>query len=419
MNEHQTDQADTPQPELSPLETETRPEDPAKLESQPRLAHVPELNGLRGLLAVWVMVSHIACWCGWHGRSPVNRLLNQWRDLLNAKGAVETFIILSGFVIAFLFYQKQPSYAGFMKGRFFRIFPVYLFCLICGVATIPVTAWLLNLLPWRTTEYFPELLRLSLQETSHFWPHFLAHLTLLNGMIPRSLLPYSASAILPPAWSISLEWQFYLLAPLLFASLRRPALLIGVGAIAWLGLRFSAIWGNAPLIAFLPPQLPLFLIGIGSYHIYAFLGNRPGMKANAGLVAAVLGVASLVYYPSMALAIWSISFGCIFDAGQGYFGGFLRLIRSILNHRVSVWLGKISYPLYLVHWPMIIILLSVLIRLFPQISMNRATVVMIVGGVPIILSVAVLIHRFIEAPGMQLGKRKRVSPSRVEALTSL
>ena len=48
------------------------------------------------------------------------------------------------------------------------------------------------------------------------WPwHFAAHVLLLQGLIPQSLLPYAYITLLGPAWSLSTEWQFYLLIGLL------------------------------------------------------------------------------------------------------------------------------------------------------------------------------------------------------------
>jgi len=53
-------------------------------------------------------------------------------------------------------------------------------------------------------------------------PQLLAHLTMLHGAVPDQILPGSSITYLPPAWSISVEWQFYLVAPFLFAFLKRP-----------------------------------------------------------------------------------------------------------------------------------------------------------------------------------------------------
>ena len=76
----------------------------------PRLPHVRQFDGLRGLLALWVAASHVLCWCGWAGADPAMPFARAVREALFAPAAVSTFIILSGFAISFLLHERRPSY---------------------------------------------------------------------------------------------------------------------------------------------------------------------------------------------------------------------------------------------------------------------------------------------------------------------
>lgn len=51
------------------------------------------------------------------------------------------------------------------------------------------------------------------------YQNILAHIPLIHGLIPPSALPDAAAAFLGRAWSISTEWQFYLIAPQAVAAL--------------------------------------------------------------------------------------------------------------------------------------------------------------------------------------------------------
>src|SRR5690606_21046789 len=100
---------------------------------------------------------------------------------------------------------------------------------------------------------------------SNWYTHLFAHLSMLHGVIPDSVLKYSVSSILAPAWSISLEWQFYILAPLLFwiatRSVSWAGLLVFFLLCGWLvSERFFSSQYQYPAMLFL--SVHFFLVGI-------------------------------------------------------------------------------------------------------------------------------------------------------------
>jgi len=69
--------------------------------------------------------------------------------------------------------------------------------------------------------------------------HLLAHLTLLHGALPHNILPASEYMFLAPAWSLSLEWQFYLIAPIwIWALCRFPLTTVSLTLIGFLAYNF-------------------------------------------------------------------------------------------------------------------------------------------------------------------------------------
>lgn len=383
--------------------------------AKPRHGHVIELDGLRGVLAVCVVLSHIALWCGFAEPPMGGRGARLYSSFIYAQWTVEAFFILSGFAISYLIHAQRPTFTSFMTGRFFRIYPVYLLCAVLGLAAVAITPFVLETATWRETSYFNDVGVLVLNEQTSPWQHWLAHLTLLNGVVPKDVLPGAAATVLVPAWSISVEWQFYLCALLLARLVRSSLGVLLLAGVAWLGVKFAAPWIN-PMPAFLPLVLPLFLIGIGSYHLYtAFItagAKRSGR--NAALVAATLAAVLLARWHTLTLFIWTVAFGSLFVDRSNFFGRALCTIRDVLAYPFCQFIGKISYPLYLVHWPLILAFLATLLYFKPSMAFNEALTWLLLAGLPLMLGAAFLLHRLIEAPFMRLGKRLSTRPSSSE-----
>jgi peptidoglycan/LPS O-acetylase OafA/YrhL len=376
----------------------------ANTEHQPE--RVDELDGLRGLLSLWVVLAHIFCWAGFWEFSASRPFFRQfWAEFIGAGAPVETFIILSGFAISFLLHKRHQSYGQFMQGRFFRIYPVYGVCLIFGFAAASFTPFVLHTALWRDTVYFEWNRTLSSSESSATGLHAFWHITLLNGLIPKHWLSDTTGTLLAPAWTVSLEWQYYLVAPFVARLVCSGAGLLSLTALSWLGLRYGHVWQN-PHLAFFPAQLPLFLIGIGSYHLYDHFTESSHRRSSvfAIPVAALLATSILTSWHSTALTVWALGFGCIFVHGHDLFSQTLSALRAFLRHRWLQRLGHISFPLYLVHWPLIITFLAALLYWLPGISSHHAVLLLLLLGLPVILCAASLLHAFVERPLRTLGK---------------
>lgn len=176
------------------------------------LKHVKEYDALRGLMALWVLLGH------WASTVPIHNVLFQ-RRFFN-EYAVDVFIILSGFAIATLILAKQESYRAYITRRFFRIFPAYLFYLAVSVA---LAGWALDLWQAAPEGSMKEARVVIAQDSLSFiGAHTFFHLLGLHSLVPPALLPSSDFAFLGQAWSISLEWQFYLIAPFVVALFTLP-----------------------------------------------------------------------------------------------------------------------------------------------------------------------------------------------------
>jgi peptidoglycan/LPS O-acetylase OafA/YrhL len=373
-----------------------------------------EFDGLRGWLALWVALAHILCWCG-YGRLPSEGKIGIiWSGFTAADAAVETFIILSGFAIHTLLMREPQSYGRYMTGRFFRIYPVYAVCLLVSLALLPAVAHLVATLPWKDDYYLGWMGLISENQSARPMAHTLWHATLLHGTLPKSVLTYSTTTLLKPAWSISLEWQFYLAAPLIAFLLRRAAGVVVLIAAGLLGQFTRGLWEN-PDNAFLLRWLPMFLIGIVCAEFAAWCERREDVPRRHGLpiVGIGIGLSLFLINKPVSFGIWTVGFTVALGAWDGFLPAAGKWLGALLRMRVAQWLGALSYPLYLLHWPFIVAMISFLHGWDPGMGQRGVLMILLAIGMPLLLVIAWGVHLWIEKPFMRLGKRLsgRVPPA--------
>ena len=372
--------------------------------ARPGARRIDELEGLRGLLALWVAVSHVACLCGLDALRPALARKGLWEWLFYAGPAVDVFIILSGFAIFKMLRRSPLGYGAFFTGRAFRLFPVFLTCLALAAALTPLSQWVAGAAPWHTTGYFQRWAA-GLSILREHWPAQLGfQAPLLQGLVPPGWLPPQGVVdFLPPAWSATLEWQFYLVAPVLVALGLGPrggrflALLLGLALIA--AFLSAAVGVTYP--GFIGLKLWFFVVGMISAHVHERLPYASAeWQRWWWLPALALGAALTVIARSPAIAIWLLTFGAVASAAN-------RVVvwRWLLTRRPMLWLGRISYSLYLLHWPVLVIVLAMVLRFFPGISGPAAAGLILVAGLPVVLGLAGRLHVWLEAPLMRLGRQ--------------
>jgi len=300
------------------------------------MERIAGLHGLRGALAVWVVVVHLL-----PAASIEPSELGPLAPLFGELIRVKIFCIMSGFVIFMMMAKIKESYVTYLSRRLRRIYPVYLVAFIASIAMSGIAYEALQ-----NTRFESEInasrLKLLDESFAYWHAHIASHLTLLHGIIPPSILPSSAYAFLGQAWNISTEVQFYIVAPILFAGLhqtdvrRRIAFILGVGVIWALLL----LWPNR---AALSHFALFFAVGIASYYLW----QRNWSDRRYFNPATVLAAAAIAGLIDFAFSGWIFVFG------------FALLVRdqarkpdpvtNFLSTPAMLFLGSISYPLYLLH----------------------------------------------------------------------
>ncbi|MBC7768300.1 MAG: acyltransferase [Phycisphaerales bacterium] len=360
------------------------------------------IEGLRAWLAWAVVLAHVIQLAG------LDRTVQGlWVTQFLATEAVNIFIIISGFVITSVVIQRQESWRRYIVRRIFRIFPVYLLLLPIGALTMMLIVPTLDHMSWASDPRFryDDTARSTLESVSAApLAHWIPHIFLFQGAIPDSALPFSQTSFLGPAWSLSLEWQFYLIAPALIWMLRkRFSSIVAVSAIALLAvLSRLDVFGHFNLPSFFPAIGYLFLVGIASRLVFEDL-RRTRVYAVAVAIGCLASAALI--QPIFAIALW-LAFLCLLmisDHAQGRIERMaVQIWRAAFCSKPSIALGARSYAVYLVHWPVV---QAAAFFLLPLGAFSQWEAFALVGAATFVstLLLSEVLHVFVERPMIRLG----------------
>jgi peptidoglycan/LPS O-acetylase OafA/YrhL len=355
------------------------------------MQRLTRLDGVRGLLAVYVMIGHgepFIAWPSWW--QPVHHFFS------HGLAAVDLFFALSGLVIAQSL-SRFPRVGQFLQTRARRLLPVYLLVL-AGAVLIIALGSPLPLMPWLAGHQAASML----WATSMPRPlalHLLAHLTFTHGLIPDGALPFAYVTLLGPAWSLSTEWQFYVAAALVVACLgdaRRH-----LPHLAWMlivlalmgeiyGLAASPYWRFSR--AFLPNQAGYFALGVASARLLVER-NQAARRHYLLILLLVLLLAAARLQPGKILPplLWTLLLASEYAPDAPI----LRALGRILNSRLAQGLGAISYPLYLVNEPIQRLMALLICRLVAP-GPAAFALLWAPASIAATLLVASLLHRHVE-----------------------
>ncbi|WP_428485775.1 acyltransferase family protein [Rhodopila sp.] len=348
------------------------------------------LDGLRGALAVYVLFGHMA---------PFATLPAWLQDgVSHGEAAVDMFFILSGLVITQSLDRAGGRAVPFLMARAARIFPVFVPVFVVAVLIQPGSCGF-DRMPWIGPDNAARTICVT--DWPHAWPAAIAaHLTMTHGLLPNGVLPHVWVSFLGAAWSLSTEWQFYLLA--LLASrggasrLTGGLMLLAIVGVAWQQATPES-WQFSR--AFLANKAHFFALGVASL---AVVRQRRGALVIYGVtLAASLAVcASYAMFGKMLPPlVWTL---CLTVQMRQATPG-LRWFAGLLRCQAAQYLGAISYCIYLVNEPIHKVLAATLSRLadgdpvvFTALWLPSAIVL------PILLSA--WLHTHVEMPALRWGR---------------
>ena len=372
----------------------------------------PQLDGLRGLMAVWVLV--------WHA-SALSAYFTQF--IPPGGVAVDVFMFLSGLLMTRNFAARESreplatwdTIINFWIRRFFRIAPLYYPALAISLYVSSNYSLLLLRLgaifpaPWSGSGNDPSQHALTAG-------NILSHVSFTFGLFPQF-----ASNNLLPDWSLSLEMQFYLVLPFVLIISRRVGLtiitvastIIMVMTSRYVGLYLSpgplGLWPQPAMLAF---KTNCFLAGIllGSYQERRDLTTLTLFFATAFIMQNTL----FKFFAGISFLMSNIE-------PETTLGKAGVLLKSALSNKIARFFGDISYSVYLLH--MLILygtfwLLTQHTSFYVTLPPLQRFMILLGCAAVVLVPLSYATYRIIELPGIALGRglsrRKTASAQRRE-----
>lgn len=323
--------------------------------------HFTDLDGLRGVLALGVVVLHFGV------NALVARVTLGFLPGVLLQLSVDFFFILSGFVLAHSMANKQIEPWRFAVKRAWRLLPVHYVTFAASVAVLAANPRLPLLSLWGAitpVRVVSDALLVS--------P--------LNGSEPLNF----------PAWSIAWELFLPIVAVVLVRSFglfvaRWSALLLillgfGASALAWRVACGDHFYGLRALAGLL-----------GGALLYRWRAKVPGIAGRAVLTSLLLAMAMVMLF-AVRFPLIAITFPWL-AALSVLVGSYTQ---TMLSAQPCAFLGRISYPLYMVHVPV----LAFLYLLFGDVSGN---VTLKAVGLALSIALAATLAFTIERWGIRKG----------------
>ncbi len=348
------------------------------------------LDGLRGIAALVVLIRHSVMlipsvsdesagsqrkglvW--WFTYTPLHVV---WAG----PEAVVVFFVLSGFVLTRSADSPSFSWRRYYPSRLLRLYLPVLGALVFAAATVALIARpaLSNISSWA-----------SGQQSVHVTTHgFLHQLALIIG----------PGALDPPLWSLRWEVLFSLVLPLaVYGAARRPRIAVAsVALLLVLPLASTHVWSG--LAGRFVLYMPMFGIGAVMAHnddALRAIGLRLGKVTGSFVLGAAIVLLTLwwvardqnalIYRPAEIAGAALLVFAF----------GYWRSAQTAGESRPLQWLGKRSFSLYLIHFPIVMAVAY---------SLGANSRFAIFVAVPVALTVTEIFYRVVERPSHLLSQR--------------
>lgn len=343
---------------------------------------------IRTFLAIAVVIGHSTPVFGYFGVPP--------------EVAVRIFFIVSGFYMSLILSEKYLGSSGvraFYVGRFLRIYPIYYAALVLMVLAYFGTRFSSSevIKGWDFVEsrgvslsegilwVLPNLTLFG-SDIPFLFHHDIDHGVFFSFGLPDTAFPeairISPSILNGPAWTLGIELWFYLLVPFIARARNVTLVVLTITSLSILiFLEIQQPWSS---YFFFPSNLCFFLIGMIAQRVCRSGGYRrfhARLPPNFVIAIGVVTVSLLMLRQFIPLY-----------RNQGWiayvlFAACLPVLFTVTkSSKIDRWIGGLSYPIYILHAPVLLIL--------------GAYAGATTGGLalPVTLGISILVVQFVDRP---------------------
>ncbi|MEH7786650.1 acyltransferase [Bacillus thuringiensis] len=323
---------------------------------------IKELDSIRGLAALTVVFGHF---CLMLPSLPNSIKFSPLRFLWAGGEAVIVFYVLSGFVLSMALYHSKTNYWGYLIKRFVRIYiPYYFWIIVTFVLFILFSSYeVVGLRDWFYDRWQGSITKLDI----------LNHFVLLNNFFTENYNPV--------IWSLAQEMRISIVFPLLFLLFYKLnwkktilfalsfSLISVVLNMLHIGKAEGFYNGYADTLHF----TSMFMVGMLLFKyqeklIYSYRNMKKFKKGFLITLGVILYLYSILIYgfsrndTTFLIKDWGVVMGVSIFIIMAMSN---LKVKAFLNKSVFVYLGEISYSIYLCHFPIMMVLFKLLYTKIP------------------------------------------------------
>lgn len=373
---------------------------------------IHSLDSLRGIAAMIVVVFHCLLSYTIFYKANHNHFANDWLKYFTitplhtfwaGREAVILFFVLSGFVLSIPFFQGTiQSYRSYAIRRFFRIYMPYIVVMMISVGLVYAFAG------------YNTNLGLSKAYLNR-WEHEVSWKAMISYIF---MIDYDTTNVNGVVWTLFHEMRISLILPLFLWMIRKfnftKALLLSLGLNGLLYVIAIQVENSIQLLHNENLSSMMHSLSLSIYYCTFFIlgavlsryrGHIVSLKASSRLTKITLLIESFVLINCQWIAVkYQIEDDRITDliSASGILLLFIIVLTSntcykLLTTRPLLWLGKVSFSLYLVHIPVLMMVTIFIAKLMPV-----AFAFMLVPFISML--VAHFSYKYLEVPMNNLGK---------------